>query len=102
MTANIHIGYWASTFDYDMPMPIANTALPDQAEVIAKLKAAMATGYMQEYRGSSYCRLCQKKNGYKELEIIRGNVKYCIPEGYMHYLEDHHVGYDPRLLEALE
>jgi hypothetical protein len=60
----------------------------------------MDSGYMTSYRGSSTCRLCGKQNGYRELEIIRGDTKYRIPEGYLHYLEDHYVGYDPRLLEA--
>lgn len=61
----------------------------------------MSNGYWQQYRGWSNCRLCGKQNGSKELEIIRGDTKYRIPEGYLHYLEDHHVGYDPRLLELL-
>lgn len=82
-------------------MPVANTAQPDQAEMIAKLKAAMHAGYMLGYRGWSNCRLCGKMNGSKELEIIRGGTKYRIPEGYLHYLEDHAVGYAPELRDAL-
>jgi hypothetical protein len=100
-TKNIAIGYWGFEFDKDHAMPVADTARPDQAEMIAKLKVAMATGYWQQYRGWSNCRLCGKSNGSKELEIIRGNVKYLIPEGYLHYLVDHNVGYDLRLLEVL-
>jgi hypothetical protein len=103
MTTDIPIGYWKHFEDEDhLGLPIADTALPDQKEIIAKLKAAMATGYMQQYRGWSNCRLCGKTNGSKELEIIRGAIKYRIPEGYVHYLEDHHVGYDLRLLEVLK
>ena len=61
----------------------------------------MAAGYMQHFRGSSTCRLCGKMNGYRELEVIRGSVKYRIPEGYIHYLEEHRIGYDAQVLEIL-
>lgn len=101
MSKDILIGHWAWQLEEGLPTPMADTARPDQAEIIAKLKAVMSNGYWQQYRGWSNCRLCGKQNGSKELEIIRGDTKYRIPEGYVHYLEDHHVGYDPRLLELL-
>lgn len=101
MSKDITIGYWAYRGE-EGPSPVADTALPDQAEVIARLKAAMDRGYWEHYRGWSNCRLCGKPNGTRELEIISGDTKYKIPEGYLHYLEDHHVGYDPRLLDALD
>lgn len=101
MSKDVVIGYWGWELEKDLPMPVADTARPDQAEVIAKLKVLMSGGYWQQYRGWSNCRLCGKQNGSKELEIIRGDTKYRIPEGYLHYLEDHHVGYDQRLLELL-
>jgi hypothetical protein len=101
MSKDITIGYWKSHLHEDLPIPLPDTACADQAEVIAKLKALMSGGYWQQYRGWSNCRLCGKQNGSKELEIIRGDTKYRIPEGYVHYLEDHRVGYDLRLLELL-
>ena len=105
MNSDIMIGYWGrrdGDWSDNLPMPVADTALSDQDQIILALKAAMENGYLTSYRGSSTCRLCGKMNGYKELEIIRGSIKYRIPEGYLHYLEDHAVGYDQRLLEALE
>lgn len=102
MSKEVRIGYWGSHLYPDLPMPQENTARPDQAEVIAKLKEAMKTGYMLQYRGWSNCRICGKHNGSKELEIIRGDTKFSIPEGYVHYLEDHAVGYDPELRSALQ
>lgn len=103
MAKQICIGYWGNALhpDTEYPMPVANTALLDQDEVIEKLICAMENGYMESYRGSSTCRICHKLNGWKELEIIRGDTKYSIPEGYLHYLVDHRVGYDPRLKEIL-
>ena len=103
MSEDIVIGYWGHKDGGDnLPRPMANTARPDQAKIIAKLKVAMDSGYLNYYRGASECRLCGQQNGYKELEIIRGRTKYRIPDGYLHYLEDHQVGYDPMLLEALD
>lgn len=101
MSTDIPIGYWANYLDESLPTPMANTSREDQAEIITKLKSAMNNGYWQQYRGWSNCRLCGKHNGSKELEIIHGDVKYRIPEGYLHYLEDHQVAYDLRLLEIL-
>lgn len=101
MSTDINIGYWGSDFYPDLPMPVADTELPDQAAVIERLKAAFLSGYLVSYRGASTCRICGQMNGYEELEIIKGSTKYRIPDGYLHYLTDHRVGYDPRLLEAL-
>lgn len=111
----IYIGYWANkdgrnhvaeayggqvlTLPVENSLPVHETVA--QNIIIARLKSLMETGYMAGYRGWSTCRICGKHNGTKELEIIRGRIKYCIPEGYVHYLEDHNVAYDPKLLEVI-
>lgn len=105
---NKYIGYW-KLFDKDEPdydgqpltFPVENSATHDQTEIIARLKLAMETGHIVQYRGWSTCRLCGKRNGIGELEIIQGRIKYSIPEGYLHYLEDHNVGVDPTLLDLI-
>ena len=101
MSEEVSIGYWGSNFEKGLPMPVAGTPRVDQAKVIDRLKVAMKTGHLVSYRGWSNCRLCGKQNGSRELEIIRGSTKYRIPEGYVHYLEDHGVGYADDLLSAL-
>lgn len=105
----VYIGYWRNEQHPEFPMPQPDTAKADQGLVITRLEKAMASGRMKamasgrmiSYRGWSVCRLCGKRNGSRELEIIVGNTKYRIPEGYVHYLEQHSVGYDPKLLKAL-
>ena len=109
MSQDIYIGYWSHekdppNMDYNgqiLPFPVEDSATQNQSEVIAKLKHAYETLYLERYRGWSTCRLCGRKNGTAELEIIRGNIKYRIPEGYVHYLEFHNVAYDPLLLELI-
>lgn len=50
------------------------------------------------YRGSSRCRLCGCRNGSLEYRVhINGQV-LVVPEGYVHYLRDHNVVVDKRLL----
>lgn len=93
----ICIGYWG----WHSEQPIPDTACHDQDEIISKLKNALANGFLESYRGSSNCRLCGKQNGWRELKVIKGSKTYLVPEGYLHYLEDHRVGYDVRLLDIL-
>ena len=102
MNRQIAIGYWRHKDDNEGAWPEPYTERKDQDEIVDRLKAAMVTGFLVSYRGSSNCRLCGKLNGWHELEIIRGSTKWIIPEGYVHYLEDHRVGYDPELIEALD
>lgn len=106
------IGYWADKRDMAYGTkdgftgqtylnPVEDSATQDQTGIIAKLKAAYASGHTVNYRGWSTCRICDKHNGSSELEVIKGNMKYRIPVGYVHYLEDHNVAADPKLLEIL-
>jgi hypothetical protein len=81
--------------------PMENSATKDQSEIISKLKTAMQSGHMIGYRGWSNCRICEKKNGTKELKIQIGDTQYRIPQGYVHYLEDHNVAVDPILEKIL-
>ena len=54
------------------------------------------------YRGYSNCRICGCRNGSNELEIKKGDTIYMIPEGYLHYLIDHKVGIDTKLLGVFD
>ena len=106
-----YIGYWARKDDRNhlaevyngqvLTLPVENSATEDQTNIIARLRYAYASGHMVGYRGWSICRICDKHNGTQELEIIVGRMKYGIPEGYIHYLEDHNVAVDPKLKEII-
>jgi hypothetical protein len=101
----VSIGYWSHKEgdDTGLPFPVAHSEhdLDIQSQIIQKLKIAYKTGTMRHYRGWSTCRLCKRNNGGRELEVIKDNVKYRIPEGYLHYLTEHFVEADRRLLEIL-
>jgi hypothetical protein len=123
-TNEVYIGYWKTEYKVDfykekygdtvqtdpsgkeMYFPVENSATEDQTNIITRLKQAMKTGRMLGYRGWSICRICGKHNGTGELEITYGNFRdgkkqYRIPEGYVHYLEDHNVAVDPILEKIL-
>ena len=102
----IHIGFWKQHIDDGvnlMPweqkwnqMPIENSAMKDQTDLILKLEQIQKQYDMYphktSYFGASKCRLCGVSNGGDE---------YCVdnfvwPSGYIHYLKDHNVVCDEK------
>ena len=45
----------------------------------------------EQYNEISICRICKKTNGSKEYYIKDGDSGFVIPEGYLHYMEEHDV-----------
>ena len=97
----IHIGYWKTTLSgCQYPMPEANTARQDEITealmLLKKIKESVKTNTLYT-KGVSPCRLCNKSNGSIEYVVTKyskaGNpmMRWCIPEGYEHYLVDHKV-----------
>lgn len=104
----VRIGFWKSETEKDLPLPKPTTERRDQNKVVKALRKAIEaakepnrTSRVIARKGSSICRVCGHRNGSCELEIVKGRTKYIIPEGYLHYLQDHGVGYDLRLIRAL-
>lgn len=104
----IYIGYWkTNTPNCAYPMPVENTAdrpeLEEALILLNKIKNSYKTKTLYT-KGVSPCRICNKSNGSQEYVVIKysraGNpmVRWCIPEGYEHYLVDHQVKPD---LDAL-
>lgn len=96
-----YIGYWKTNFpDCPYPMPVANTATPEELSealsLLNKIKSSIKTRTLYT-KGVSPCRLCGKSNGSQEYVVTKysraGNplVRWCVPEGYVHYLMDHQV-----------
>jgi hypothetical protein len=85
-------------------MPVANSISDNSTQnaIIGKLRQAFATHRMKHYRGWSTCRLCNMANGSGEIDIEHNGTTYVIPQGYLHYLEDHKVEGDKRLLQILK
>lgn len=99
-----YIGYWRkSIFDFtsEYPYPIPNFfTLEDQTELIQKTKNVLQKhSYTESYFGYSNCRLCGLKNGISEYWIDYQDITYIIPIGYFHYLEQHNVKMDDKLIE---
>lgn len=83
-----------------LPFPIENTRTPDHDLLLSKLQILINTidkKNVIQYKGMSKCRICDKFNGSQEYRI----ANFCIPEGYIHYLQVHNVGMDERLREYL-
>jgi len=87
------VGFWYSKDEPKLPMPVqqepdSEWVKKDKPASFAKLliaveKVARCVGY----KGSSRCRICDKRNGSMEF----GYKGWVWPEGYMHYIRDHNV-----------
>jgi len=97
------VGYWYDPDDryaQDYPKPEdcvdKNWDPRERRRVIRYLKAA---DYGPGYPGSSWCRfgcgISRKKMGYRD----KSDGVYIFPEGYIHYLEKHHVRPPEEFLE---
>lgn len=114
----IIIGYWRITEDQtelshpyakkllEFPFPIENSLKKENAflqeKVLTLLKKELENSRKVFYRGYSNCRICNKLNGSAEFDIVVENTKFIIPEGYLHYIEDHNVEIDFRLLKLFK
>jgi hypothetical protein len=82
-------GYWVSTYEKLLPIPIPNKdPWPEEAKFLQAL-AAIECGNPKrtQYRGFAICRLCGTTNGSEDIEY----GGWVWPSGYRHYIEAHHV-----------
>lgn len=94
MLNHIHIGYWRRKEDSeeDLPWP-KEGRLP--LETKQKIASYLKNGEEHHaYRGWSNCRICGKMNG----SVCMTNGEFVYPEGYAHYILDHNIEPDVRLL----
>lgn len=86
-------GFWKSTEEPDLPMPVAQDTPWEWQECFLDLlesledKARGRYGTITRYRGWSTCRLCGAHNGSVEFRIWEWEW----PEGLRHYIEAHNV-----------
>lgn len=123
MSSKIHyVGYWNSVpmeshrrfacetnsrERPDLPFPVPNTlGLPENQknQLIERFEKLLSKSEIEYYEGQSKCRICGCQNGSAEYvynpRCSTGTI-YHIPSGYLHYIKDHNVAFDPVLLEAL-
>lgn len=102
---DVAIGYWGwvTKPDSGYPYPVENSVTDPEKQnrIISLLEYNFKHGYIVRFRGWSNCRLCGKQNGTGELQVIINGTKYVIPQGYLHYLKDHNVAGDDRILDIL-
>ncbi len=112
-------GYWASDQDpikdeykgkYSWPKA---SSFPEKEIFLKKLiiieehllkleKNTKNEDYVQSYRGLSHCRICDKRNGYKEYVLtISETQKVNWPEGFRHYVEAHDIRPSDKFFEYI-
>ena len=83
----IPIGYWT---DDDGPGSAQNAVDKDwdpaEREMVTNY-LKNAPNVLQQWRGLAFCRLCGEANG----NSCVGDTKFNWPQGYLHYIEKHHV-----------
>ena len=107
----VRIGYWRDTLDgenyhrnRDYPFPIPCEEILNQTDLIKiTIELLSEYGSMNYYDGYSPCRLCDnEENGNGEYVITYDGTRYVIPTGYFHYLSEHNVKMDDKLVEIVE
>lgn len=101
-----YIGYWSQHWLYifsEHPYPRARMCGKNDNETIQNFKIflnknAITTPFM----GYSHCRICSKQNGACEYSFHFKGVNYYVPYGYFHYLENHNVKLDDKVLKIIE
>lgn len=93
-----YVGYWRSGLVSNLPDPRSHIDdswdTRERDAVVAHLQNSPVS---ELYFGSSTCRMCQKANGSAE----HSDGVYTWPEGYAHYLIEHHVKPPSGFLEHL-
>ena len=91
----IPVGYWHSDREPELPMPDSNEFVEHEEEIVQYLKNGRE---INAYRGSSPCRLCDKRNnGSRE----QSDGTYIWPNGLAHYVEDHNIRLPDKFVEYL-
>jgi hypothetical protein len=93
-----HEGFWWSKDEPHLPKPIA---LPYKwvgrkafLQSLRRTEARIDThkiGRVSECKGSSWCRICEEKNGSKEYSLSFMESIWEWPAGYLHYIKAHNV-----------
>lgn len=87
---------------YTLPFPKSQDT-QCSPEFISKLKMILDTqATSTEFFGSAPCRLCPQSTGNKEYYLVKYDVRYTIPAGYFHYLEEHNVHPTNQFIEFLK
>lgn len=98
-------GYWADGYWADgqwhlknfngyvnyYPMPVPYLHKWEKEAFLENLTYAEKIAKAVGFRGSSACRLCGERVGYREYKYTYHDLKFVWPEGLRHYIEKHNV-----------
>jgi hypothetical protein len=86
-------GYWATIgygYDLSYPWPKPGDQQVNQ-DFLDRLEELKNESEVTSSFGFSTCRLCGKNNGGDEYRVTKNDITFLIPEGLVHYYEDHLV-----------
>jgi hypothetical protein len=104
------VGFWANNNksfgsfgifvddDNSTDFPIQNSAKEDNSNLVDVLTKIQNKAHVESYFGCSTCRICGEDNGCLEYAYD----KFIWPEGYIHYIKDHHVEIDKEFKDFLQ
>lgn len=91
----VYVGHWYDGYKRWYGLPVKNWKGWDDKDLfdtfLYKLKNKISQSSGSYCRGYSICRICGKTNGSKEHVITDNGTYIKIPEGYIHYIEDHKI-----------
>lgn len=80
-------GFWRSSMEPDLPMPVTDVAWPERDAFLVRFAKVEGMARKLAYRGMSRCRVCGKPNGCQTLSLHGWEW----PSGFLHYVRDHGV-----------
>lgn len=80
-------GFWRSSMEPDLPMPIPDVAWAERGAFLKRFEQVEGKAQSLSYRGMSRCRVCGKPNGCATLSMTGWEW----PSGLLHYVRDHGV-----------
>lgn len=80
-------GFWQSSMEPDLPMPVADVDWPERDAFLGRFAKAESMARKLAYRGMSRCRVCGKTNGCQTMSLNGWEW----PSGFLHYVRDHGV-----------
>lgn len=80
-------GFWSSEDEPYFPTPEGGLPWKGKKRFLKALARAQKQAHSDAYKGSSNCRLCDRRNGSETYELDGWRW----PSGYAHYIEEHNV-----------
>lgn len=87
-------GFWASDHETHLPTPVGTSWRNRELflRLLSRVESRVESGVESvQYKGFSWCRMCDKSNGSIEYKLDIGGNVWVWPDGYKHYIHYHQV-----------